>query len=730
MSVPAIPYLANCDLDEHVADELRILGLRLERQVLRLRAVGEFDDNPLRGLSIPDARVDAILDGLRGGAAEPGTLDLTRRIESLKRERDACLIASLAAAQPLPLATVASRFALNVQERELLMLALAPEIDLRWETLYAYVQNDATLRRPTVGLALDLLTDSPQQRRELREALRPDSRLISERLLTLSPDAQDSSGSTLALRIQIERRIADYLLGVPSCDSRLVDIIEDCPRETAPLPAELAAALSRTAAAIGSGGAVLLAGGYGSGHASAAALVAQELGRPLIVADIARAGCELGQALSLLFREARLGGAVLLLNRFQKVLDGGCDQALGVACGRLREADFPVLLATEHSWEPAAGALNNLPFFSFSLSSSALAERRAAWRSWAPSAGIEDLDRVADKFSLSAGQIRDASRRAVWIDVQHGRSGGLSSAALHAAARAQSAPNLGKLAQKVELRFGWSDIVLPPRSQRQLREIQHAVELRARVYAEWGFEQRHALGRGVNALFYGPSGSGKTLAASILAKELGQDLYKIDLSAVVSKYIGETEKHLAEIFEQAQSSNAVLFFDEADSLFGKRSQVKDAHDRYANIEVAYLLQRIEDYDGVVILATNLKRSIDDAFARRLHHTVEFPAPGFEQRRALWRRALPEATPQADDLDLEFLAERFEISGGNIRNIAVAAALLAAEQGHRVGMEQLVTAAARELQKLGRLPTRSDFRQYFELIREKTTPKRPVEIVGS
>jgi SpoVK/Ycf46/Vps4 family AAA+-type ATPase len=205
------------------------------------------------------------------------------------------------------------------------------------------------------------------------------------------------------------------------------------------------------------------------------------------------------------------------------------------------------------------------------------------------------------------------------------------------------------------------------------------------------------------------------MAADILANELGLDLYKIDLSTVVSKYIGETEKNLSAIFAAAQASNAILFFDEADALFGKRSEVKDARDRYANIEIAYLLQKMEEYDGVAVLATNLYSNVDDAFARRLHHLVDFPFPDARYRERIWKQVFPAETPLADDVDYPFLARQFELSGGNIRNVALSAAFMAAEAERPVTMNFLVLGVARELQKMGKLPARADFRDYFELV---------------
>ena len=253
-----------------------------------------------------------------------------------------------------------------------------------------------------------------------------------------------------------------------------------------------------------------------------------------------------------------------------------------------------------------------------------------------------------------------------------------------------------------------------------------AVQHRHIVYTQWGFEQRLSLGKGLKALFAGPSGTGKTMTAEVLARELGLDLYKIDLSTVVSKYIGETEKNLDRIFRAAQSSNAILFFDEADALFGKRSEVKDAHDRYANIEVAYLLQKIEEYDGFVILATNLILNIDEAFKRRMNYTVEFPFPDERHRELLWHAMFPPETPLGDDLDFPFLARQFALSGGNIKNAALSAAFLAAAEGSVVRMRHLIQAVAREWQKLGKLPSVADFKQYrcFPPINSSSRDVRP------
>jgi SpoVK/Ycf46/Vps4 family AAA+-type ATPase len=273
---------------------------------------------------------------------------------------------------------------------------------------------------------------------------------------------------------------------------------------------------------------------------------------------------------------------------------------------------------------------------------------------------------------------------------------------LFAASRKHSNQRLSTLATKIRPRYRWQDIVLPPDTLLQLKEMVNTVRQRPIVYGQWGFERKLALGKGLNALFAGESGTGKTMAADIMAGLLGLDLYKVDLSTLVSKYIGETEKNLNRIFTEAATSNAILFFDEADAIFGKRSEVKDSHDRYANIEISYLLQRMESYDGVVILATNMRANLDEAFTRRLHFIIEFPFPEAADREVIWRVNFPKETPIAGDVDYGLLGRRFRLAGGNIRNIIMAAAFLAAEDGRGVNMSHLLHAARREYQKMGRL----------------------------
>jgi SpoVK/Ycf46/Vps4 family AAA+-type ATPase len=342
-------------------------------------------------------------------------------------------------------------------------------------------------------------------------------------------------------------------------------------------------------------------------------------------------------------------------------------------------------------------------------------DRALLWRDSLDGALAEGLDPGAATmhFRLTPEQVGRAAASARQQAVLAG--GPVDAAHLRAGARSQNGAGLEGKARRIEPDVGWDDLVLPPACLSGLRELAARARHRDRVMDEWGMRPGGGRGRGITALFAGDSGTGKTMSAEVIAADLGLDLYSINLATVVDKYVGETEKNLERIFTEADGVNAVLLFDEADALFGKRSEVRDAHDRYANIEVAYLLQRMESFDGLAILASNLRANLDEAFARRLDAVIDFPMPDESHRLVLWDRCLGPAIPRQDDVDLSFCARQFELSGGNIRSIAVTAAYLAAEMGEPVSMLDLVRATQREYRKLGRLCARSEFGPYLELL---------------
>jgi SpoVK/Ycf46/Vps4 family AAA+-type ATPase len=359
---------------------------------------------------------------------------------------------------------------------------------------------------------------------------------------------------------------------------------------------------------------------------------------------------------------------------------------------------------------------NDYPLMRIHIERLSTSDRIELWKTMLE--GVTDelppqtIETLAGQFVLTTGQIVAAASAAMTQALQEGRL--LQTSDLFEAARFHSGHHLAGLAHKIEPRYNWEDLVLPETPITMLHELVGMVKSRPRVLEEWGLGRKLTSSMGVSALFTGPPGTGKTLAAQIIANELGIDLYRIDLSTIVSKYIGETEKNLERIFNEAQTSNAILFFDEADAIFGKRSEVKDAHDRYANIEVGYLLQRMEAYDGVAILATNLRANLDEAFTRRLQFIINFPFPEEEYRARIWDVLMPSELPRANDLDLRLMAKRFKLAGGSIRNSIVSAAFAAAEESQSreesgcIKMSHLMHGVQRELQKMGKLVQETDF----------------------
>jgi hypothetical protein len=428
------------------------------------------------------------------------------------------------------------------------------------------------------------------------------------------------------------------------------------------------------------------------------------LDRPLLSVDMAvlvQEGIDPGRATRLALRDARLTGAVPLLFGWQSCLtDNGGLAPPPDALEELVGFESVVVLAGSKGWHPG-GIDRRRPALRIDFPIPNYGRRLALWQHHLNDEGQGlDLPALAGQFTLPSGKIRDvvASAR----DRAQQRAQTLADQDLFSAAREHSSPRLAGLARKIEVRYDWDDIVLPADQRLIMREIVGTVRGRPQVLEAWGVGDKLASSAGVTVLFAGPPGTGKTMAAEIIAGELSLDLFKIDLSTVISKYIGETEKNLERIFDEAASSNAILFFDEADALFGKRSEVRDSHDRYANIEISYLLQRMEAYDGVTILATNLRANLDEAFTRRLQFAVDFPFPEEEDRLRIWKALFPPGVPRAENLDLESLARRFKLAGGNIRNVLVSAAYLAAADGGRVTMEHLIHGTRRELQKMGRL----------------------------
>jgi AAA+ superfamily predicted ATPase len=714
---------------EHLLAEIERIDLLIRFQVARTRQLHASDEQ-FQGLYISEEELDRLLARPAGAPRwsfdgnEQTTERVARELSRLRSKIANAVAESLRRGVDLRLARLTRLFGLDDYDLDCLLISLMPELDLRYERIYAYLQDDVTKKRPGLELVLSLLSPSLEAKLDSRRRFSSHSPLIAPHLLELFEEPSQPHPPLLAKYLKVDDRVAAYLLGSDELDLRIRryarKVVPQMPFDGLILDSGLKARFrgflehsTPEAPAI-----MYLKGPYGAGKRSIAEALCRERSMALLTVDLGHlltVGDDFfDTALCLLHREALLQSASLYFKNFDAILADDKRVMVETFVRALERLNQLTFLAGDTAWEPM-DADERMIFARVDFSRPAYPERLRLWSTTLngrdkPGRSL-DIHSLATKFRFTPGQIRDtvatAQNLARWREPD---AGNVTMQDLYEACRLQSNQKLSALARKIIPKYQWRDIVLPQDRLQQLQEICHYVKYRDLVYGDWGFDRKLSRGKGLGVLFAGPSGTGKTMTSEIIAGQLNLDLYQIDLSTVVSKYIGETEKNLGRIFAEAESSNAILFFDEADALFGKRSEVKDAHDRYANIEVGYLLQRMEEYEGVVILATNFRKNMDEAFVRRLHFTVEFPFPNEANRRRIWEGIWPEDTPRAPDLDLGFMARRFEMTGGNIHNIAVAAAFLAADDGQRVSMSHLLRATQREYQKMGKILLDGEFEQ--------------------
>jgi hypothetical protein len=691
-----------------------LIEARVRAAVARRRATDPETDDRFRGLYISQVHVDRLL-AQKSVPASPdsGAAQARDEIEAAAdaAERDGA---------DLRLRRLARNFHLDEIDIELLLIAMAPDVDVRFERLYGYLQDDVSRRRASIGLGLELC-GLPSSGAYARSRLAAGAPLVDEYLVQV----EEHERPVLTRPLRVPDRVAAHLLGSDIVDPVVAALAYQCehamPEQAATLvrwmrdsqiPSPHRESQIPSPSGGGQGGGSRLAYIRERPGASGAALASTafaQLGRATLALDLERLRPEDDVSLvaALSAREAGLTGAGIVAGPVEVLIARGLP-----AVRAFSEMPALVVLVGARSWDP--GWARDVPFVCEAPIPDAL-QRAELWRrnlNGDTPPGL-DLAGTMAQFRLTAEQVHRAARAARME--AHAREVPLDEEELKAGARAQNAAGLERLARRIQPAVGFADLVLPPDTMAQLKELLTRARYREQVLDVWKMGGPSARRRGLTALFAGPSGTGKTMAAEVLASELGLDLYTVDLATVVDKYVGETEKNLDRIFAEAERINGVILFDEADALFGKRSEVSDAHDRYANVEVAYLLQRMELFDGIAILATNLRANLDEAFTRRLDSLVDFPEPEAEYRRRLWERSLGTTMPRAADLDLAFLAESFKLSGGAIRNIAVAAAYAAAEANRPLDMGDLVRATQREYMKLGRMVVESEFGPYYQFL---------------
>ncbi len=673
----------------HLLGRARVIEDRVRALITARRAVDPQPDDPFRGLYLSDELVDRLLGDVRG---VPGWSDPSDALARCEQEAD---LAETRGAR-LRLREVADTFSLTSLDVELLLIAIVADLDPRFEQLFGYLNDDVTRRRPSVALAFDLCgvpLSSAVDRSRLAHGP-----LVTSALVTL--DDPDRPFPSRAIRVP--DRVVGHLLGDDTPDAALAAVLRDPPDY----------AWGDTEAIVRS-----LDGGQrlfyfrepptGSGTALAVAALT-ELGIPSLVVDLDVIPDD-PDVRQRVVREAGLRGCGIVARPVTA-------ETRPATLAALITPHIPTVLVGEAPWDPAWAVTSPLLI---DVPNGTVADRVALWQRELGSAAEDvDLAAVTPQFRLRPEQVhRAASGARVAAGAVDGR---INTEHVRAASRAQNGTALDRLARHIVPGVGWGDLVLPDIALRSLEEVTQRARFRDRVLGEWRMRPGGGRGTGVVALFAGDSGTGKTMSAEVVASELGLDLYVVDLSSVVDKYVGETEKNLERIFTAAAGVNGVLLFDEADAVFGKRSEVKDAHDRYANVESAYLLQRMETFDGLAVLATNLRANIDDAFTRRLDVVVDFPLPDANYRSVLWDRSLGTRLERAADIDLTFLGKAFELAGGAIRAAAVSAAYLAAADAGVVTMSHLIAAVHQEYRKLGRLTLESEFGPYWSLVTPRPT----------
>ena len=702
-----------------LAPALERLDLLLYRQILRLRAHYQLSLDELRGLYISDAQVDDLI--LRDERL--GQIDIAE-IEAKESELQVEARAALAGDASWVLLT--RLYGLNAFEQDVLLLCLAPELASKYLPLFGYLNNDVSRQYATLELALALFSNASTAHAD-RGDLSAHGTLRSQGLL--QPAANGQLQSSLRTGFTLADPVRDFLLGHSSFNTGWGGFCESSRATWRPWPQwpfadDLRAQFEAMVSAAREPGGprfLVVEAAAGSGAVALCGNALSQLGLAQWHIDGVSFNADRDNALVLrsLCQAAIFDRAALLVDErlasAESSSRGVTSLLLRELSGLWRRCSAPLicvlLVGPGTCWRELCG---DRPYLHIEVPAPTLEQREGFWHWHLAQRGLavepHAVAAVSDYFQLDWQQVKAAANALACAPQST-----VSREQLFAAAKQQSVGELGTLASKVDKPYLMEDLVLPNAVHSRVQEIIAAIRARRRVFEDWGLRRKLGGGRGLVALFGGTSGTGKTMTAGVIANAIGLDLYRVELAGVVSKYIGETEKNLDRIFDAARQSNCILLLDEADALFGKRTEVSDAHDRYANIEVAYLLQKLEGHDGIVILTTNLAKNIDAAFTRRLQFVIEFPRPDVQMRERLWRGMLDGGLPLSEDIDFGFLSRQFDNSGGDIRNMVLDAALMAAAGDQMIDMALLLRAAARQMMKQGKVPSAVEFKHYFSLV---------------
>jgi AAA+ superfamily predicted ATPase len=728
---------------EHYADELRLLDSRL--QLLyhkKKKRMSEWQADPFNAMFVSEEEFMGLISSSADSQENaPEALLLLEQLQIQEEGIARRLALSEKAGVYLPLPFAARIFGMQMWERDCLIIALAVELDRKYERIFGYLIDDLTCKQPNVSLLLQLTCRTVAEMSEARASLSASGKLARYFL-----HRDDSAGTTrplLSKLVVLDPRMVRFLLGEAAVEpDEAVDRITQRiglqeplePLRTGAEQQQRLQAFVRDMYAPDRRDrkrlAVYLWGPTGAGKKLQVRHCCRAFGKPVLFVDAAAMLLQEKPFTELLdeaLREAIMHQTVLGLTHVEALFpeepDLASRQRLQAVYRSLNSYSGLLFLLADKHHRLSSPELRNRVIIDMELPVPNDEQRRQLWEGFASDYGMDvraDWEVIGGKFRFTPGQIRSALTMAqgfaAWNEtaaagVSLSAKGTVNETALYKACFMQVQHRLEKKATRIQPKYTWDEMILPVEQKDQLRQACNQMKYRSLVYGQWGFEQKLAYGKGLSMLFAGPPGTGKTMAAQVVAKELQLELYKIDLSQVISKYIGETEKNLHEIFHEARLSSAILFFDETDALFGKRSEVKDSHDKYANIETAYLLQKMEEYEGISVMATNLLNNIDEAFIRRINYIIKFPFPDEEYREKIWRSMFPKEAPIGEDVDFKYVATKFPIAGGNIKNIALSSAFMAADAGTSISMRHILQAVKHELQKTGKIWNKDDMDMY-------------------
>lgn len=706
--MPGIHIDQNLDL-LYLKANLAQIDLLIQRAIRCWQLAGQDPSDMFRGLYLSNIQAEALIsrpfchnwgDTVKLDASEETWYEQkSNEIENYKEQ-----IGNIARQtnHDLRLKHLIFEFGLTEFEVGALLICLAPALDLRYEKLFGYLQDDISRKNPGVGLIIDLLTPSGIERLDTLAYFHNNAPLFRYQLIRKTTLPGFENQSLLSQPVYIDPGVVSWLSdNYQSCPELNANLIVT---ESNPDRYNLLNEIEKILYRAKDDNSILVFWGQDQLEKDLAAnYFAYQKNCPILEINLSHPineNSDIFNQINLGIRDARMISAIPYFKSFE-VCENNGEIPYSIQ-ENLIQSPCPIMISSAVNYL-ITDTKHQRKVITLAFPIPHYKERENTWVYFSSNLEIAesiDISALASQFSFTTSQIRNAISSA--IDMACIRGEKPTNEDFFAAARAYSNIKLSSLAKKLNPRFSWEDLVLPDDQLKMLHEIVDTVRSRSQVLENWGVGKKLASNNGITVLFAGQPGTGKTMAAGIIATELKMDIYKIDLSTIVSKYIGETEKNLERIFQEAEASNAILFFDEADALFGKRSEVRDSHDRYANIEISYLLQRMEAYDGITILATNLRSNLDEAFTRRLQFAVDFPFPDDNDRLRIWKTLFPPDVPRQENIDFEFLAKRYKLAGGNIRNIIINATYLAASDGGKVSMNHVLHSARRELQKMGRL----------------------------